>query len=343
MKELVFALPADNDRVSGGNLYNAALIEALRPLASLRVLSLADCRAEVARGAPAVFFIDSLDLEGVLGFPPAQPGQVLVLIAHHLPSLEPDLAAGAPALEIERAALPRFDGFLTTSPFTADWLVGRGQARDRILTVVPAAPPVSDPPWDAAADQSAVRGLMVGNLIPRKSVRELLRSLAGELRPGDRLSLEIVGRADLDPDYAAACARLAREQPALRGRVILGGTVPHPRMHEPYRRANLMISASRMETFGMALQEARAHGLPVLALDAGHARHHFTDGHDGVLCDSLPALVGQLLALAREPARLRALLERARAPRAASGYTWGVAGVRLLAELERLLLIADQS
>jgi glycosyltransferase involved in cell wall biosynthesis len=105
-------------------------------------------------------------------------------------------------------------------------------------------------------------------------------------------------------------------------------------MHEAYRRANLFISASRMETFGMALQEARAHGLPILALDAGHARHHFTDGEDGVLCDSLPALVAQLLALARDPARLRVLVARARASRPSSGYTWQVAAAHLLAELE---------
>ena len=335
MRELVFALPAGSELVSGGNLYNAALIEALRPLASLRVLSLADCRAEAARGALGIFFIDSLDLEAFLAFPAAQPGQVFILIAHHLPSLEPDLDSGHPALEVERAALPRFDGFLTTSPFTADWLAARGQARERILTVEPAVARVPDPPGDAAADHTALRGLLVGNLIARKSVRELLRTLAAELRDGDRLSLEIVGRADVDPDYAAACARLQHEHPALRARVTLAGPLPHPRMHEAYRRANLFISASRMETFGMALQEARAHGLPILALDAGHARHHFTDGDDGVLCDSLPALVAQLLALARDPARLRVLVARARASRPARGYTWPAAAARLLAELAR--------
>ena len=332
----MFALPDGSDRVSGGNLYNAALIAALHPLASLRTLSLAACRAELARGVPGVYFIDSLDLEAFLAFPPPGPGQGLVLIVHHLPSLEPDLVPGHPALEIERAALPRFDGFLATSSFTSDWLAARGLERRRILTVVPAMADADPRPAAGGGDgdATAVRGLLVGNLIPRKSVRELLATLAAGLRPDDRLSLEIVGRDDLDPGYAAACARLAGEHPALRARVSLDGVVPHQRMPEVYRRANLFISASRMETFGMALQEARGQGLPILALDAGYTRHHFTDGESGILCQSLDGLVAQLLALAREPARLRALMDRARASRA-GGYGWSDAAQRLLDELAR--------
>jgi glycosyltransferase involved in cell wall biosynthesis len=279
-----------------------------------------------------------------------------VLIVHHLPSLEPDLAPGDPAREIERAALTRFDGFLATSPFTADWLAARGLDRGRILTVVPALADLgqqlggvartgdSDRDTDVADDATAVRGLLVGNLIPRKSVRELLAALAAGLRPDDPLSLEIVGRDDIDPAYAAACARLAGEHPALRARVTLGGAVPHQRMPEIYRRANLFISASRMETFGMALQEARGQGLPILALDAGYARQHFTDGESGVLCESLDALVAQLLALAREPARLRGLMNRARASRPRAGdYRWSDAARHLLAELARCGLPAGQN
>ena len=338
MKELWFALPAGNLQISGGNIYNAGLIEALRPLARVRTTSLAGCRADLAQGVAGVYFIDSLDLGAMAGFPPAGPGQALVLIAHHLPSLEPDLDPGDAALQVERAALPRFDAWLATSPFTAEWLAARGCARERILTVAPAAPEIAGGDGDGGADgdgEASVRGLLVGNLIPRKAVRELLQALAAELRDGDRLSLEIVGRADIDPAYAAACANLVRQHAALRARVTLAGPLPHPRLFARYRRANLFVSASGMETFGMALQEARAAGLPILALDAGYARHHFTDGDDGLLCDSVAALAAALLGLARDPPRLRRLADRARASRPTAGYTWTDAARRLLAELAR--------
>jgi glycosyltransferase involved in cell wall biosynthesis len=90
-----------------------------------------------------------------------------------------------------------------------------------------------------------------------------------------------------------------------------------------------------METFGMALQEARAYGLPILAVDGGYAREHLTHGVSGLLFDSAEALAHDLLALTRAPARLQTLFENAQRLRPASDYTWTRAAEIFSAALRR--------
>jgi glycosyltransferase involved in cell wall biosynthesis len=90
-----------------------------------------------------------------------------------------------------------------------------------------------------------------------------------------------------------------------------------------------------METFGMAIFEARAHGLPVLALDGGNAARHFADGENGIRCASAAELARTLVELANDELRMRELFRRAQATRVSSDYGWTEAARRFLAELGR--------
>lgn len=316
--ELVFALPARSDQVSGGNLYNEQLIRALARGDGITVMTVAECFARVEQGKAGFYFIDSLNLEDFHRFPAPRGEQYFGLMVHHLPSLEPGVDPADTALEVERATLPRFDVFLATSPLTAELLSQRGYDSKKILTVLPA------PPADTSAIPSPAPPFvfsMVGNLIPRKGVLELFECLALHLNATDRLCLELAGRSDLDPRYARACLDVARGS-QLRSIVHYLGPVPHDRIAECYRRAAGFVSASKMETFGMALQEASAFGLPILAVDAGYARHHFTPGENGLLFESVGALAQELLALTRDPARVHELFGNAQRLRLSSDYTW---------------------
>ena len=329
--QLVFALPAQSDEVSGGNLYNEHLLRALGRVRPVTGTTVAACRLRIEHGLPGCYFVDSLDLQSLVSFPEPRPGQSLGLVVHHLPSLEPGIDPADPALALEASALSRCDLFLATSPFTAQRLRERGFDEHRILTVLPAPPtgagalPRPAPPFVFA---------VVGNLIPRKGVLPLLECLADQLQDTDQFQLELAGRTDVAPAYARACLERA-QTPRLRAIVRYLGAVPHAHIGAGYRRAAAFVSASSMETFGMALQEARAYGLPILALDGGYVREHFTPGHNGFLFDSVGALAGQLLAFVREPARLYSLFDEAQRSRLASGYTWDSAAEQLLCELER--------
>jgi glycosyltransferase involved in cell wall biosynthesis len=336
--ELVFALPAGSEEISGGNLYNAQLIAALARRHRVRVTDIAACRADVEQGKAGCYFIDSLDLQELVRFPAPRPGQAFGLLVHHLPSLEPDIAPDDPALALERAALLRCDVWLVTSPFTAALLRGRGHDANRIVTVIPAAPPCAStlpspaPPFVFA---------MVGNLIPRKGMLPLLEALTTQLTAADQFQLELAGRTDLAPEYSADCLALAHSEP-LRTRVRYLGPVPYAAIGECYQRAAAFVSASKMETFGMALQEASAFGLPILALDGGYTRQHFTPEVSGVLVHSIPELAQQLLALVRQPARMQTLFDSAQRSRVSNAYTWDAAAEQFRQQLSSALAAAQR-
>jgi glycosyltransferase involved in cell wall biosynthesis len=335
LPSLTFVLPSNRGAVSGGNIYNRELLRALRKRVRVRAVSGNAWTRSLEGGEPGVYFLDTLNLRESLALGAARSGQRFVLIVHHLPSLEPGVADGDEALAVERQALPRFDAFLATSPFTAQWLVNRGCASQGIMTVLP-APPKAEPHTERAYEPP-LRALIVGNLIARKAILEFMQTLEGRVASSDRFIVDVLGRIDIDPAYARACVDLANNSERLCRRVRILGPVAHRRVGAFYRRAHIMVSAAEMETFGMALQEARAFGLPILALDRGYARHHFSDEENGLLYASRSALVDGFLRLTREPERMLSLFEGAQRLRLSGDYTWETAAERLLDELSRCL------
>lgn len=342
MNRLVFVLPPDSGLVSGGNIYNRELVAAARRRRPIEEMADAELGRAVAEATAGTFFVDTVSLARFLACvpaPAARPaGQRYLLVVHHLPSLEPGLPADHPSLAVEREALPRFDGFLATSPYTAGHLRARGYAQP-CLTVRPALPARERPPLEY---RPGVRALLVANLIPRKGVLPFLEALAAGLEPGDELAVDVVGRDDLDPDHGARCARVAEERgltetggpAAHRARVRFRGPVPYEDMDALYRDATVFLSPSSMETFGMALQEARAFGVPILARRGGHAAAHVEDGVSGHLYDTAAELAAGLLALVRAPDRMRRLFAAAQALRTGGEYTWDDAAAELLRRLD---------
>jgi GalNAc-alpha-(1->4)-GalNAc-alpha-(1->3)-diNAcBac-PP-undecaprenol alpha-1,4-N-acetyl-D-galactosaminyltransferase len=83
-----------------------------------------------------------------------------------------------------------------------------------------------------------------------------------------------------------------REELGLGDRIMLPGTVRHP--HQLLKRADMFVSSSELEGFPMALCEAMACGLPVIAVEYHSAVHDIVeDGHNGIL---VPAGDKQVLA-----------------------------------------------
>ncbi|MEM7201414.1 MAG: glycosyltransferase family 4 protein [Planctomycetota bacterium] len=332
---LVFVLPDDRQRISGGNLYNARLLEAARERRPVAAIDAARWREEIAAGEIGTYVVDTVllrDFAVALSSKPA--GQRWLLLVHHLPSLEPGLAEDAPARHDEARVLAACDGFVVASRFTAALLRARGLGAVPIVTVPPALA------VGAAAERrawpSAPRALMVANLIARKAVAPWLEHLARRVLPTDRWGLDLLGRDDLEPDHAAACHQIVAATPLLRDRVCFVGAVSPEAMSTYYQRAALLVSASAMETFGMALQEARAHGLPILVRAGGHAAAHVEPGVTGLVCDRLDELADAFVQQLREPTALRSWFDVAQARAAAAVARcggWTEAAQSLLAQL----------
>lgn len=116
--------------------------------------------------------------------------------------------------------------------------------------------------------------LASGRLIAPKNFRALVRAFA---RVEPRTArLVIIGEG---PERAAIMAEI--ERAGLGARVALPGYVAEP--WDLYARANCFVVSSRIESFGMVVVEALAHGLPVVSTDCCGPREILADGRYGRL------------------------------------------------------------
>jgi glycosyltransferase involved in cell wall biosynthesis len=145
-----------------------------------------------------------------------------------------------------------------------------------------------------------------------------------------------VGRLDRDPAFVKDLRRRIRDG-GLDDRVHLAGPRAGPALDHSYADADLMVLASRAETYGMVVTEALARGVPVIASDVGGVTEALGHGDDGITpgrlvrADDPPALGAALRAWLAD-ADLRSRWRRAARDRRGSLSGWSataslVAGV----------------
>ena len=308
-----FIVPDLDGPPSGGTQYNRMLIAAANEAGvPCTALGRAAAPTVLARGtAGDMFWVDSLFLDDFAALAArVWSGTRVGLLAHYLPSL---LAAGeelrlAQLTLAERVALQTASHFLVPSHFMAAVIRRLAGDGPPIVCVEPGrasagAVRLPDPP---------VRALMVANLVPGKGVASFLAALAEHITEADDFALRVVGGFGRDPPYAQRCVELAGD-PRLRGRVELAGELSPADTLGAMAASNLLISASGMESYGMALAEARGLGLPIVARAGGNVRNLIEVVAGGELVTDEAELAVACLRLAREPPRLRRRLVQAHA------------------------------
>jgi glycosyltransferase involved in cell wall biosynthesis len=327
---VVFVIPPGRPP-SGGDLYNRFLLRALRAEGS-RFGSTTLDRLETGACAPGTeFWVDSLYIRALAAADPFGPDDRLFFIVHSLPSEDPGVPPkAAAALRLaEDSLFGRAEGFLVTGPRTRKVLEERGFAGRPILLVPPA--PCVLPKGPPKAPE-AFSGLIVSSLIRGKGVPGFLEALGRLARADDAFAIRIAGRTDIEPDTAAACLKAIGAHPVLKERVVHMGFIPYEEMGGEYERSSVLISPSPNETFGMAFHEARAFGLPILALRAAYSEPFITQGQTGLLFDSAAELARGTLELVRQPGRLRDLAAAAAESRTAVVTTWAGAARAFLSQ-----------
>lgn len=302
-RRFLFVVPPPTERLTGGNLYNLGLLGALRAAGvEAHVVAHDGPRSEARPGD--VRLVDSLHLDALPHLAPCW------LLAHYLPAL----VEGREQLsEAERRALHAADGFVVPSAFMADALARLAPAPRPTVIVAPGIE-VARQTTTATGARHAV---VVANLVPGKGVLELLRAL------GDRgCRLAVVGTEDHDPAYAATCRAAAPW-------AVFLGELPHAETTAVIAASDFLISASRMESFGFALAEARALGVPIVALDRGNARAHVHDASGGLLVATEDALAEACVQLANDEVELARRRHAARTYRP-TPRTWADAAQDLL-------------
>ena len=302
---MLFVAPDASTPISGGTRYDRELLAALdRAGVACAVVDLAGARS--LQGGFDFHWVDSLYLDAFGEL--AARLRPIGLVLHYLPSLLQYGSELAPSqlTTAERDALALADGFLVPSAYMAgvlERLLGASaSARAPILVVEPGC---EVRPAATAAPVDGVRALMIANLVENKGVLELLEALRDALRSDDAFELRIVGGARHEPAYAERCRRFAERLP---GRIVLEGELPPELVEGRLHASNLMLSASKMESYGMALAEAKAAGIPIIARDAGNARAHVAVGE---IVANVDELAERAVALSRSPDVHRAWLARA--------------------------------
>jgi glycosyltransferase involved in cell wall biosynthesis len=183
------------------------------------------------------------------------------------------------------------------------------------------------------ADGAPVRLVSVGRLVPERRHALLLETLAALPPPGGEGELTLAGEG---PERRRLEA-LARGLPP-GWRVRLAGRVPAAEVARLLAGADLYLSATTVETFGLATLEAAAWGLPIVATAVGYPAEllapdaaRLVDAGDGL---ALGAALDGLLRAA-EPRLALGRLARARFEEAA--LSWESAAGRTLAVYRSVL------
>lgn len=151
-----------------------------------------------------------------------------------------------------------------------------------------------------------VRVVTAARLAPRKRIGALLRVVAtavARLGPG-ALTLDVYGDGPLRPVLQRHIDALGVDDV-----VTLRGRVRRPELARAYREADVYLSPSRLEAFGIAALEARTAGLPVIARADSGVREVVTDGTNGLLAADDDGLADALVRLVADPT-LRVRLAR---------------------------------
>ena len=225
--------------------------------------------------------------------------------AHHVPL--PRAMVARQAIQRSTAFANTADLVLAPSDFVARRL--RAQGVRRPIEVLPTGVDLERfrPGGRAAARHALGLGdadrilLYVGRLDREKNLELLLDAVARVATPGTRLLL--VGRGMQAPALRSAAA--AR---GLGARAEFRGGMPPDGLPTYYRAADLFVFASTSETQGLAVLEAMACGLPVVAVRASGIEEVVAEGVSGLLVPEDPAIfaaaVTQVLADADLAAKL---------------------------------------
>ncbi|MBV8754520.1 MAG: glycosyltransferase family 4 protein [Hyphomicrobiales bacterium] len=330
---LAFAVPGDLATPTGGYRYDRRIIQELRelgwhvdvadiggafpfPSSAQRATALARLSA-VPAGYPVV--LDGLAFGALPEAGALRCRTPLIALVHQPLALDPGLdATQADNFRAsERAALAAAARVVVTSESTArivmdDYAVPCG----RVSVVRPGNDPVAPAPGSA---DGIVRLLSVGSVVPVKGYDLLITALATLIDMPWRLT--IAGDRTRSP---ATAARLDADIAArgLGDRVAVLGAVPPARVNELFLASDVFVLASRFEGYGMALAEAIAHGIPVVATLTGAIPQTVPAG-TGLLVppEDAGALAGALRRLIGDPAERRRLATNARAA-AARLPTW---------------------
>ena len=331
MPPVVLVVPGRLDVRTGGSIYDRRIVEGLRqrgwfvdvleldasfPYPTAASLEQAD-HALAAIRAGTIVIVDSLALGAIPDLIARETSRLRIVALVHLPlaaaaGLDRDTAARFE--NGERRALGAAARVVVTGRATLDFIARYELAPHRVVIVepgtdsAPLARGSGDVPPTVRSDAGRTRPLellSVATVHPGKGHEMLLAALAAV--PSQAWRLTCAGSLTRHPATADRVQAMATRL-GLGDRVSFAGDLDGPALAACYDAADVFVLATRQETYGMAVAEALARGLPVVATMTGAIPDLVGDGA-GLLVPvgDTPAL-GEALSRVLDEADLRARL-----------------------------------
>lgn len=287
--------------------------------------------AEVLAGLPdgSIALLDGLVASCTPGLVVPEADRLRVVVLVHLPLGElPDAGRLGHTRAAELAVLSKAAAVLTTSNWTRRRLLDR-------YVLDPARLHVAEPGVDSAdlAQGTTAGGnlLCVATVIPGKGHDQLVAALAQVSDLAWRCTC--AGAVDLDPTFLRRVIRQTEES-GIADRVRFVGPLGANELNRLYAASDVLLLASRLETYGLVVTEALARGLPVVARSVGGVPEALGQANDGTRPGLLvPAGNGEALAGAvrdwLSDGQLRERLRRAAQERRLTLAPWSVTARRV--------------
>jgi glycosyltransferase involved in cell wall biosynthesis len=302
---MVLVVPGRLDARTGGSLYNRHMADALRRrgwLVDVRELrgnyprpdaAALDEAARTLAALPSgvMVVVDGMALSAMPDIVEGESSRLCIVALVHLPiaaDVELDDHTAARFEASERRALEASRLVVVTGEATIPLLARYALPADRVVVVEPGTHPAS---LARGSVGTTLQLLCVATITPGKGHDVLVRALAA---CGARADWRLTCAGSLTRDRAtAAHVRALVAELGLEDRVSFVGDLDAGALERCYDAADLFVLATRQETFGMAVAEALAHGLPVVSTGTG----------------AIPTLVGQQAGLLAPPGDVSALTE----------------------------------
>mmetsp|Transcript_38176 Transcript_38176/g.92768 ORF Transcript_38176/g.92768 Transcript_38176/m.92768 type:complete len:742 (-) Transcript_38176:498-2723(-) len=218
-------------------------------------------------------------------------GELVLCAFEHYPfALEPDASEDVKAIcqEQEAYVLPRCQSIIAASEVTSKLL-------SSLYSIDPCIIHTIRPPFQFEKSLSngsmmhpkkpandRVQLLSVMNLIPRKGAHDIVSCLADLRSCGiQNWHLSVVGRTDADERYYSDVLSMVSALD-LEDHVDFCGVKRGDDLVRAYIEADVFVSASSFENYGMAAREAAVFGLPIVSYDVGEISL-FTDKNAAML------------------------------------------------------------
>lgn len=324
--QCVFVTPALDGPATGGTLFNRQLLAAVGAFQQYSLDAL-----PVQLSAEQLW-VDSLYLAELPALRKRFAATTRVgLLLHYLPSSlsNPQLKAAEELSEVELRALDHADMIVTPSEFLRQLVLGLCPGKPCACV----SPGVEVPQLGGESVRDG-NVIMICNVTENKGVLPFLQELAEVVPSALEFTLCIAGSLQLEAAYAQRCVELCQQHAWLREHVRFLGSLAQPALFERLARASLLVSASRFESYGMALAEARALGTPIVAMEGGNVANLVAADSGGELTRSPRALAEAVCQLRADPRELTMRVARARS--ATIARTWSDAARELLAAIASL-------